>query len=139
IGDHLAPFGVIDAFGRLAAFPEIAAAAGAAFGVEQIISAHEAVQPLIFRRRALEEFRRLGRIDAGRQLETDDAGDHGWFSLVIRAMRPVAPHATLFETSPTLPRLTGHPTRCGYAFSALALSAAILRCGWRSPATTFPA
>src|SRR6185437_110984 len=80
IGDHLAPFGVIDALRRLAAFPEVAAAAGAALGVEQIIFAHEALQPLIFRRRTLEEFLGLGGIDGGRQLETDDGGDHGWSS-----------------------------------------------------------
>jgi predicted LPLAT superfamily acyltransferase len=40
VGDHLAPFGVVDALGRLAAFPEIAAAAGAAFGIEQVIFAY---------------------------------------------------------------------------------------------------
>src|SRR5262249_5649812 len=57
---------------------------------------------------------------------------HGWS---LGADPAVAPRATLFETSPTLTRLTGHPTRCGYAFSARAPSAAILQCDWRSQAT----
>src|SRR6202166_2833481 len=76
LGDHLAPFGIVDPLGGLAALPQIATAAGAAFGVEQVIFANQASEALVFRRRALEQPGRSGGIEGRRQLETDNGGNH---------------------------------------------------------------
>src|SRR5258705_9090723 len=76
LGNHLAPFGIVDALGGFAAVPQIAAAGGPAFRVEQVILANKAGEALVFRRRALEQLSRFCGVNGCGQLETDNSGNH---------------------------------------------------------------